>query len=565
VQGATRHERFAGRRFTVSTKSVSDRRLAEARRASGVLPRLLFSNHGSFEQKRKGGIFMKSEVFRKGFLGVFLLGLIFVFSGHAHAQQWAQTYGGAGNDVAVSTKQTADGGYIVAGYTGSFGAGGNDFWVSKLDASGTVTWQKTYGGAGNDCCALSTQQTADGGYIVAASTDSFGAGGLDVWVLKLDASGNVTWQKTYGGAGIDGANAIQQTTDGGYIVAGLTRSFGAGLDDVWVLKLDALGAVTWQKTYGGTADDVAYSIQQTTDGGYIVAGRTSSSGAGGMDVWVLKLDALGAVTWQKAYGGAGNDVAGSIKQTSDGGYIVAGWTTSFGAGGMDIWVLKLDALGNVTWQKAYGGAGNDSASSTDAIQQTSDGGYIVAGTTSFGAGSGDVWVLKLDASGTITWQKTYGGASSDGAYAVQQTSDGGYIVAGYTASFGAGGNDVWVLKLDASGNIPTCGPQGTSSATVTVTGVAPVVTVVAAPSSTVVGLPTIATITNSTVTPAQVCSFAAPTPTPTPTPTATPTATPTPTPTPTPGGSSIPTLSGWGLMSLLVLIGLASIYRLTRI
>jgi hypothetical protein len=227
--------------------------------------------------------------------------------------------------------------------------------------------------------------------------------------LKLDGSGNVVWQKTYGGTGQDGASAIAPTSDGGYVVAGSTNSFGAS-DDVWVLKLDGQGNVVWQKTYGGTSFDAASAIVPTSDGGYVVTAEAVSfwvSGAGASDVWVLKLDGSGNVVWQKAYGGTGIDAARAIAPTSDGGYVVAGVTSSFGAGDFDVWVLKLDGQGNVVWQKTYGGAGRDGAS---AIAPTSDGGYVVAGSTnSFGAGASDVWVLKLDGSGNVVWQKTYGG------------------------------------------------------------------------------------------------------------------------------------------------------------
>jgi len=286
------------------------------------------------------------------------------------------------------------------------------------------------------------------------------------------------WAKTYGGSGGDFASSIQQTTDGGYIVAGSTYSFGASYDyfDFWVLKLDSNGNVTWQKTYGGSGDDVATSIQQTTDGGYIVAGLTDSFGVAGYendDFWVLKLDSNGNITWQKTYGGSDYDYAYSIQQTTDGGYIVAGSTGSFGADYGDSWVLKLDSNGNVTWQKTYGGSGDDVASS---IQQTTDGGYIVAGSTdSFGAGGSDAWVLKLGSNGNVTWQKTYGGSGDDVATSIQQTTDGGYIVAGSTDSFGAGGYDYdfWVLKLDSSGEISGCDTIKTSNAPVRNTSVTP--------------------------------------------------------------------------------------------
>ncbi|MDE2180437.1 MAG: hypothetical protein KGJ40_06280 [candidate division NC10 bacterium] len=440
---------------------------------------------------------------RKGrvWLSMVVCILSLLLAGVASAGQWAKTYGGTGDDTATAIQQTADGGYIVAGTTISFGAGG-DAWVLKLDSSGNVTWQKTYGGTGSDG-ANAIQQTADGGYIVAGWTTSFGAGSYDAWVLKLDSSGNVTWQKTYGGSNLEIATTIQQTADGGYIVAGSNSSFSSGNEDAWVLKLDSSGNVTWQKTYGGTGIDFATAIQQTADGGYIVAGRTDL-GASLNDAWVLKLDSSGTVTWQQSYGGAIYEWANAIQQTADGGYIVAGSTKSFGAGSYDVWVLKLDNSGTVTWQQTYGGTGDDRAY---AIQQTADGGYIVAGhTSSFGAGGNDAWVLKLDSSGTVTWQQTYGGVYTDEATAIQQTTDGGYIVAGHTSSFGAGGNDAWVLKLDSSGNITGCAAQGTSNATVTTTSVTGATSTVLVSTTTATVSATTVTPQDSTALPTTVCS-----------------------------------------------------------
>jgi uncharacterized delta-60 repeat protein len=376
---------------------------------------------------------------------------------------WAKTYGGTGWDEANSVQQTSDGGYIVAGWTRSFGAGRNDIFLIRTDASGNIIWAKTYGGTSSDY-ANSVQQTSDGGYIVAGETRSFGAGRNDIFLIKTDANGNVQWAKTYGGTRYDWPSSVQQTSDGGYIVAGGTWSFGAGRNDIFLIKTDANGNIIWAKTYGGTDDDIANSVQQTSDGGYIVAGGTYSFGAGSADIFLIKTDANGNVIWAKTYGGTSSDYANSVQQTSDGGYIVAGETESFGAGRNDVFLIKTDANGNVQWAKTYGGTSSDYANS---VQQTSDGGYIVAGGTwSFGAGYRDIFLIKTDANGNIIWAKTYGGTSSDYANSVQQTSDGGYIVAGWTYSFGAGNYDIFLIKTDAKGNIGSCSIVQNASPTV---------------------------------------------------------------------------------------------------
>jgi hypothetical protein len=375
------------------------------------------------------------------------------------ATYFAKTYGGTDLNWAYSVQQTSDGGYIVAGETWSFGAGGWDIFLINTDANGNIIWAKTYGGTDWDK-ASSVQQTSDGGYIVAGWTESFGAGWADIFLIKTDTNGNIIWAKTYGGTSRDVASSVQQTSDGGYIVAGWTDSWGG----ILLIKTDANGNVMWAKTYGGTYNDRASSVQQTSDGGYIVAGWTRSFGAGDYDVFLIKTDASGNIIWAKTYGGTYSDHAYSVQQTSDGGYIVASYTWSFGAGSDDIFLIKTDANGNVMWAKTYGGTYNDRASS---VQQTSDGGYIVAGwTRSFGAGDYDVFLIKTDASGNIIWAKTYGGTYSDHAYSVQQTSDGGYIVAGGTSSFGAGGGNFFLIKTDANGNIGSCSIVRNASPTV---------------------------------------------------------------------------------------------------
>jgi ribosomal protein S11 len=393
-------------------------------------------------------------------LSVFLVAL---FTDYAYAVAFAKTYGGTGDEGAYSVQQTLDGGYIVAGWTSSFGTGFNDAFLIKTDANGNIIWAKTYGGTGYEG-ASSVQQTSDGGYIVAGLTASFGAGWYDIFLIKTDASGNIQWAKTYGGTGYEGASSVQQTSDGGYIVAGYTESFGAGGGDIFLIKTDANGNIQWAKTYGGTNREGAYSVQQTSDGGYIVAGYTESFDAGGGDIFLIKTDASGNIQWAKTYGGTNGEGAYSVQQTSDGGYIVAGITYSFGASWSDIFLIKTDANGNIQWAKTYGGTNGEGAYS---VQQTSDGGYIVAAETfSFGAGWNDIFLIKTDANGNLQWAKTYGGTNWDLAYSVRQTSDGGYIVVGYTASFGAG-TDIFLIKTDANGDIGSCGIVGNTSPTVT--------------------------------------------------------------------------------------------------
>ena len=351
---------------------------------------------------------------------------------------WQKTFGGKDNDGASSIQQTTDGGYIIAGDKGG------DVYILKLNSKGEIEWQKTFGAKDYDE-ANSIQQTADGGYIVA------GDKGGDVYILKLNSKGEVEWQKTFCGEGIAGAFSIQQTKDGGYIVAGLTEPFGSEEADVYILKLNSKGEIDWQKTFGDQVVDQANSIQQTKDGGYIVAGVTGSFGFGEQDAYILKLNSKGEIEWQKTFGGDGFDIATSIQQTTDGGYIAAGWTESFGSGEYDAYVLKLNSKGEVEWQKTFGGKDYDEANS---IQQTTDGGYIVAGwTKSFGSGGADVYILKLNSKGEVEWQKTFGGGDSDGAFSNLQTTDGGYIVAGWTWSFGSGGADVYILKLDSKGEV----------------------------------------------------------------------------------------------------------------
>jgi hypothetical protein len=364
---------------------------------------------------------------------------------------WSQTYGGTGEEQAFFVNQTADGGYALAGITDSFGAGNYDFWLVKTDESGNMQWNYTYGGTNNEMayCALVAH---DGGYALTGYTRSFGAGGPDVWLVKTDISGSMEWNKTYGGTQDDYAYSIIQTDDGGYALVGKTKSYGMGDENFWLIKTNSSGDVEWSKAYGGLADDDARSVIQTSDGGYALAGTTYVSWGQSNDFWLVKTDSSGNMEWNMTYGGEQYDYALSVVQTADDGYALAGHTESFGAGNVNFWLIKTDSSGNHLWNKTYGGTQYNYLTS---LIQTSDGGYALGGYTDcFGAGAHDFWLVKTNSSGNAQWNMTYGGTLAEYALSMIQTSDGGYALAGCTGSFGSGESDFWLVKTDESGVIP---------------------------------------------------------------------------------------------------------------
>ncbi|RJS73446.1 PKD domain-containing protein, partial [Methanophagales archaeon] len=322
-------------------------------------------------------------------------------------------------------------------------------------------WTRTFGGSGWDV-GFSVRQTSDGGYIIAGCTGSYGAGGRDVWLIKTDSGGNELWNRTFGGSSGDRGYSVQQTSDGGYIIAGRTKSYGAGYTDAWVIKTDSKGNEEWNKTFGGSGNDCGWSVQQTSDGGYIIIGETSVYLSLGY-LWLIKTDAQGNKQWDRVFheGKPGYSVHQTLIQTSDGGYIITGYVYP-GSGFGDACLLKTDSNGNKQWNKTFGEPwGTESGRS---VQQTSDGGYIITGTASRrtnGCCDADVWLIKTDSEGNELWNRTFGGSSDDEGYSVQQTSDGGYIIAGDTCSYGAGG-DVWLIKVKGEG-IPNQPPVASFS------------------------------------------------------------------------------------------------------
>ena len=362
---------------------------------------------------------------------------------------FTKTFGGNDDDRIFSVLETKDGGYILAGTTKSYGSGNIEGWLMKIDEKGKEEWSKTFGGNDDDGI-FSVLGTKDGGYILAGYTKSNGSGGQDGWLIKTDEKGKEEWSQTYGGKNNDGVFLVQQTKDGGYILAGFTDPNGSsGLPDARVIKTDEKGREEWSKTFGGDGYDWISSIQQTKDGGYILAGRTSSYGSEGSNGWLIKTDEKGREEWSKTFGGNDYDGFTTVQQTKDGGYILSGVLATDGAGN-DGWLIKTDDKGKEEWSKTFGSDNEDWIRS---IQQTKDGGYILAGYMNVNKlyGEGDIWLTKTDEKGKEEWSQTYrnGGHS----ISVQQTKDGGYILAGPTKSYDSEDSNAWLIKTDENGNV----------------------------------------------------------------------------------------------------------------
>jgi hypothetical protein len=349
-----------------------------------------------------------------------------MLNGQAPDTLWTKTFGGILHDYGSSVQQTADGGYIIAGMSASYGQGTGDCYVIKTNTQGDTLWTKTYGGTNYDW-SCSIYQCNDLGYIITGGTWSYGAGMEDVYLVKIDSIGDTTWTKTYGGPNEDFGASVQQTFDGGFIIAGKSSSYGAGEEDVWLLKTDGLGNIEWTKTYGGGGTEIGLSVQQTTDSGYVIGGYTKSfrvDSTDSFDVYLIKTDNNGDTLWTRTYGGNGNDVGSAVQQTIDGGYIIVGYTDSYDTEWYDVYLIRVDANGDTLWTKTYGGNSNDLGF---CVQETSDGGYIIAGHTN-SSGYLDVYLIKTDEQGDTLWTKILGGLNTDVAYAVRETSDSAYVI-----------------------------------------------------------------------------------------------------------------------------------------
>ncbi|AFL81145.1 hypothetical protein Aeqsu_1662 [Aequorivita sublithincola DSM 14238] len=441
---------------------------------------------------------MKTQII----LFVLLLCAIRAFS-QDPAILWQKTIGGSGTDFSTVLEPTSDGGFIIGGYSTSNisgektenSNGGTDIWIVKIDDSGNIMWQNTIGGSGEDFL-ISVKQTSDGGYIVGSSSDSNisgdktenSRGDFDYWILKLNSSGAIVWQKTYGGAQPEFDTYVVPTTDGGYFVSGYSDSDISGdktvptkgQRDYWPMKLDSSGAIVWQKSIGGSLVDRPQVGFQTADGGFIIGGSSTSGisgdkteiSRGESDNWIVRLDSNGNIQWNKTFGGSDKDAFRNMAQTADGGYLLGGYSksnisgdkTENSQGDYDYWILKLDGSGNLVWQNTIGGSGIDYARD---VKQLADGTYMIAGysnsnisgdKTENSNGGYDYWLVKLNAAGDILSQNSIGGSADESGPYILPTADGNFImfcssdsnISGDKSENSRGLDDYWVFKTTSA-------------------------------------------------------------------------------------------------------------------
>ncbi len=363
---------------------------------------------------------------------------------------WMRTYGDAEWNCGRCVQATADGGAIISGFTVA-PDGHQDGYMLKTDDVGDTLWTKCIGDEGAEDMK-SIQELPNGGYVLVGYDQAPGIFGCDIFLVRTDAVGDIIWTRTFGDSeamlgGTNNGHCVDLTSDGGFIIAGGSQFQGPYNEDCWLIKASAFGDTLWSRFFGGPAFETAYSVEQASDDGFILVGYTMSFGEGNEDIYLVKTDALGNLEWSRTFGGTGSDVGRCVRQTSDGGYIITGYTSSFGAGGFDVYLVKTDALGETLWTRTFGGGSDDISYS---VQITADEGYIISGkTASFGAGGYDTYLIETDATGEALWSRAYGGSGTDKGYFVQLTQDGDYLVTGETTSYGEGDYDILLMKIGA--------------------------------------------------------------------------------------------------------------------
>lgn len=355
-------------------------------------------------------------------------------------QVWNLTFGGRYADAAWCLQETEDGGNILVGNSASRGEG-SDLFLIRTDEMGNCLWSQIFGGSGEDA-GYFVEEASDGGFIVAGSTKSFAMGEELLWLVKTDGNGSLSWDKTFGGfvsSSGDGGWSVDETDDAGFIATGYTQSLGSGRKDLWLIKTDGQGNKIWDKTFGGREDDVGMSVLQSREGGYIVAGRTASFSKGGDDIWLLKTDSQGEELWNATFGGQRDDAGFQVVELAD-GYAVVGRTES-GSDNKRIILIKVDLGGQKLWEKTFLGG------SAASLQLTDDGGFVIAGRIDSEKTGRDALIIRTDSTGREIWSMTLVGSRDDiGTFAVE-CKDGSYRLAGITSSLGLGREDAWLVKI----------------------------------------------------------------------------------------------------------------------
>ncbi len=361
---------------------------------------------------------------------------------------WSKHYGGAYNEGGYALAQTPDGGYAAVGSTYSYGAGDHDLYLIRTDSLGDTLWSRTFGGSAADY-GHDLFVTSDSGFIMVGTTLSYGQGKEDLYLIRTNRWGDPLWSRTFGGAQTDEGWSIRATQDGGYILCGTTSSSGAGYGDLWLLKVNAAGDSLWSKTFGGVGGESGFAVREAPDGALIAVGCTGSFGEGYSSVYAVKVSSSGDSLWARSYGGSRADIGYSVENTLDLGFVIAGSTASFGLGYSETYIIKLTSAGGLEWQNTFGGIKDDRAF---AVSPTVDGGYILAGTTeSFGAGGSDQYIVKVDPLGYGNWSKTFGGRQADYCRSVMVNGANSLVLAGYTFSNTSGGSDLSVTAVSTEG------------------------------------------------------------------------------------------------------------------
>ncbi len=369
-----------------------------------------------------------------------------IVSAQDFSSPWNWTYGTANYDRGTSVVEVSTGGFAITGSTGGGGPNANDVWLILTDDNGNAQSSHTYGGVFDDI-GWDLLEVSTGGFVLSGETESFGAGDFDAWLIRVDASGNHLWNHTFGGTYDEWGWSVIEVSTGGFAISGRTASLGAGSSDVWLIRTDADGNELWNKTYGGIYSDVGRELVEVSGGGFAIIGSTQSYGSGSSDVWLIRTDADGNELWSRTFGGLTSDSAHGLVEVSTGGFAIAGRTQSFGAGATDLWLIRTNANGNLLWNQTFGGLSPDEGQS---LVEISTGGFAITGFTgSLGAGVEDLWLIFTDTSGTPLVNYTFGGTEFDIGNCIIEVSTGGFLIVGITESFGAGVTDNWLIRVTA--------------------------------------------------------------------------------------------------------------------